>query len=66
MGLPAQPGELLPALIGAGLLLVVMLVVLYFFRGVIKVTKACLILALAGVLVLLLIAGVLILSSGGL
>ena len=64
MGLPAQPGELLPALIGVGLLLVALLVLLYFFRGVIRATKACLILAFAGVLVLLLIAGVLVLSSG--
>jgi hypothetical protein len=64
MELPAQPGELLAALIGVGLLLAALLVVLYFFRGVIRVTKACLILVLAGVLVLLLIAGVLVLSSG--
>ena len=64
MELLAQPGQLLPALIGVGLLLVALLVVLYFFRGVIRATKACLILAFAGVLVLLLIAGVLVLSSG--
>jgi hypothetical protein len=63
MELPAQPGEFLPALFGVGLLLVAMLVVLYFFRGLIRTTKACLILAFAGVLVLLLIAGVLVLSS---
>jgi hypothetical protein len=64
MGLPAQPGGLLPALLGVGLLLVAMLVVLYFFRGVIKVTKGCLILAFVGILVLLVIAAVLVLSAG--
>ena len=64
MDLPVQPGELLPALIGVGLLLVAMLVVLYFLRGVIRASKACLILAFAGVLVLLVIGGVLVLFAG--
>ena len=44
--------------------LVALLVVLYFLRGVIRVGKACLIVALVGVLVLLVVGGVLVLLAG--
>jgi hypothetical protein len=58
-----QAATLLPTLIGVGLLLVAMLVVLYFFRGLIRTTKACLILAFLGVLALVAVAAFIILSA---
>lgn len=63
MEFSARAIDLLPALIGIGLLLVAMLVVLYFFRGLIRTTKACLVVAFLGVLVLLAIAAALILLA---
>lgn len=66
MGPSGQELSLLPALLGIGLLLVALLVLVYFFRGVIRTTKGCLVVVILGVLLLVLAAvGIILLSMAG-